>query len=106
MTDAPVRRRRIHAAALKPRRARTARQLRQMIVPARDAMGTAVRPAPSERVAGNVSWEEKLSAPARERSGRSAMGKLASGLVLTFAVVGSGTSAEAGPWCAFYDSST
>jgi transposase len=35
-------------------------------------MGTAVRPAPSERVAGNVSWEEKLSAPARERSGRSA----------------------------------
>ncbi|MEA2960443.1 MAG: hypothetical protein QOI46_541, partial [Alphaproteobacteria bacterium] len=30
------------------------------------------------------------------------MGKLASGLVLTFAVVGSGTSAEAGPWCAFY----
>ena len=34
------------------------------------------------------------------------MRKLASGLVLTFAVLGSGTSAQAGPWCAFYDSST
>ena len=31
------------------------------------------------------------------------MRKLASCLVLTFAVVGSGTSAQAGPWCAFYD---
>jgi hypothetical protein len=44
------------------------RQVRQMIVPARDAMGTAVRPAPPERVAGNVSWEEKLSAPTRDRA--------------------------------------
>ena len=34
------------------------------------------------------------------------MRKLACGLVLTFAVVGSGTSAQAGPWCAFYNSST
>ena len=34
------------------------------------------------------------------------MRKLACGLGLTFAVVGSGTSAQAGPWCAFYDSST
>ena len=40
-----------------------------MIVPARDAMGTAVRPAPPERAAGNASWEEKLSARARERQG-------------------------------------
>ena len=34
------------------------------------------------------------------------MSKLACGLVLTFVMVGSGTSAQAGPWCAFYDSST
>ena len=75
--------------------------------PTDDSPGaTAVRPAPPERVAGNVSWKEKLSAPARERPGRSIMRKLASGLVLTFALVGSGTSAQAGPWCAFYDSST
>ena len=39
-------------------------------------------------------------------SGRSIMRKLASGLVLTFVVVGSSTSAQAGPWCAFYDLST
>ena len=34
------------------------------------------------------------------------MGKLASGLFLTLIVVGSSTGAHAGPWCAFYDSST
>ena len=34
------------------------------------------------------------------------MSKLACGLVLPFVMVGSGTSAQAGPWCAFYDSST
>ena len=34
------------------------------------------------------------------------MRKLACGLVLAFAVAGSGTSAQAGPWCAFYDLST
>ena len=74
-----------------------------MIVPARDAMGTAARPAPPERVAGNVSWGGKAQRASARASGRSIMRKLASGLVLTFAVVGSGTSAQAGPWCAFYD---
>ena len=34
------------------------------------------------------------------------MGKLASGLFLTLIVVGSSTGAHAGPWCAFYNSST
>ena len=34
------------------------------------------------------------------------MRRPACGLVLTFAVVGSGNSAHARPWCAFYDSST
>jgi hypothetical protein len=34
------------------------------------------------------------------------MGKLASGLFLTLIMVGSSTGAHAGPWCAFYDSST
>jgi hypothetical protein len=34
------------------------------------------------------------------------MSKLACGLVVMFVVVGSSTAAPAGPWCAFYDSST
>jgi hypothetical protein len=55
MTDAPEKNSR--SAIKHP--ASTYRQVRQMIVPARDAMGAA-RPAPPERVAGNVSWEEKL----------------------------------------------
>ncbi len=63
MTDAPEKNSR--SAIKHP--ASTYRQVRQMIVPARDAMGAA-RPAPPERVAGNVSWEEKLSAPTRERA--------------------------------------
>jgi hypothetical protein len=54
----------------------------------------------------NASWGKRLVAPARDRPGRSDMSKVASGLVLTFILVGSGTSAQAGPWCAFYDSST
>ena len=37
-----------------------------MIVPARDAMGTAARPAPPERVAGNVSWGGKAQRAERE----------------------------------------
>jgi Protein of unknown function (DUF3551) len=52
-------------------------------------------------------WElgGKIIAPARG-PGRSMMGKLASGLLLTLVVFGSSTDAQAGPWCAFYDSST
>jgi hypothetical protein len=34
------------------------------------------------------------------------MNKLASGLILTALVAGPSTGAQAGPWCAFYDSST
>src|SRR3954462_6181985 len=49
--------------------------------------------------------KEKIVAPARGPE-RSMMGKLASGLFLILIVVGSSMGAHAGPWCAFYDSST
>src|SRR3954469_10523663 len=68
-------------------------------------MRTAVRRAPAGTHGNSGSWEEKIIAPARG-PGRSMMGKLASGLLLTLVVVGSSTGAQAGPWCAFYDSST
>ena len=60
------------------------------------------------RAAVRNAWHE--SELGRQRSSPSArsfmekhMRKLACGLILTFVVVGSGTGAQAGPWCAFYD---
>jgi Protein of unknown function (DUF3551) len=53
----------------------------------------------------NPSWGGKRSSRQREIVREKHMRKLACGLVLTFAVVGSGNRAYAGPWCAFYDSS-
>ena len=75
---------------------------RELRMPAEVA---AMRPAVAGTRGMNVNWEEKIVAPARDRQGE-ALRKMACGLVLTFPVVGSGTSAQAGPWCAFYDSST
>jgi len=71
-----------------------------------------VGPAPAGTHGTCASWEERdrrAGARSREKHrgpGRKHMRKLACGLVLTFVMVGSSTGAQAGPWCAFYDSST
>ena len=50
---------------------------------------------------------EKKAPPSRKSAAlEEAMTKLIGGATLLFVLVGTGSGAQAGPWCAFYDPST
>jgi hypothetical protein len=50
---------------------------------------------------------EKKAPPSRKSAAlEEAMTKLIGGAALLFALAGTGSGAQAGPWCAFYDPST
>jgi hypothetical protein len=91
------------------RRRRGQGRLRRRAIPGRKLCMMALAPRLLERMVP-VRVGRKISSRRREvgRRGprRKHMRKPACGLVLTFVMVGSSTGAQAGPWCAFYDSTT